>query len=193
MWYAKRLKRTFDLTGALLLIVLFAWLFLAIILLYVISAKFPVFFTQERIGKNERTFTLFKFRTLKDSPGELSQRIFFPGNILRRTSLDELPQLWNVIRGDMSLVGPRPLPVAYLPLFSVHQRLRHSLRPGITGWAQVNGRHGISWPEKFEFDVYYVNNLSFLLDLRILLRTIQLLLSFKRDLSLAEKPFTGER
>ena len=193
MWYARYLKRIFDFTGALLLIVVFSWLFLAIILLYVITMKFPVFFSQQRIGKGERAFTLFKFRTLKDSAGPLYERRFFPGNVIRRMSLDELPQLWNVLRGDMSLIGPRPLPIRYLPLFSADQRIRHSIRPGVTGWAQVNGRHGIPWHEKFALDNYYVRNVSFSLDLKILFKTIRLLLSFKPDVSLEEKPFTGER
>jgi len=114
------------------------------------------------------------------------------GNLLRRTSLDELPQLWNVMKGEMSLVGPRPLPVQYLPLFSPEQRRRHSIRPGITGLAQVNGRHGISWEEKFSYDLYYVQHVSFLYDVHIMAMTVGLLFSFKRDVSLEEKAFTGK-
>lgn len=182
-----------DLACSLILVVALSWLWLLIIFLYVVTFQLPIVFRQERIGRGEHSFTLLKFRTLKDTSGDLLQRRFFPGNFLRVTSLDELPQLWNVIKGDMSLVGPRPLPVAYLPLFSLEQRLRHSVKPGITGWAQVNGRHSISWPQKFKLDLYYIRNVSLQLDLRIIARTIRLLVSFKRDESLDEKPFTGER
>jgi len=169
-----------------------SWLWLLIILTYFITLQFPVFFFQERIGKNERPFRLIKFRTLKNGGGSVQSRKNFMGNLLRRTSLDELPQLWNVLKGEMSLVGPRPLPVHYLPLFSPEQRRRHSIRPGITGLAQVNGRHGISWEEKFSYDLYYVQRVSFLYDVHILAMTVGLLLSFKRDVSLEEKPFMGE-
>lgn len=191
--YATYLKRTFDVVGALILVLGLSWLFLAIILLYVVTLQFPIFFTQRRVGRDEHPFTLLKFRTLAKADQDLSQRSFFPGNMMRLTSLDELPQLWNVLKGEMSLIGPRPLPVAYLPLFSPDQRLRHSIRPGITGWAQVNGRHAISWPEKFRLDIFYVKNVSFSLDLKILFKTLQLLWSFKRDVSLSERPFAGER
>lgn len=191
--YARYFKRIVDVVGAIVLIVSFSWLFLAIILLYIITLQFPVLFTQRRIGKDEQIFTLIKFRTLRNNDRSLSERGFFPGSLLRSLSLDELPQLWNVLRGEMSLIGPRPLPVAYLAFFSDEQRLRHAIRPGITGLAQVNGRHGISWPEKFRLDTYYVRNISFYLDIKILVKTIQLLVSFGRDQSLMEKPFAGER
>jgi lipopolysaccharide/colanic/teichoic acid biosynthesis glycosyltransferase len=174
------------------LIIGLSWLGLLIILSYIVTLQFPVFFFQERIGKNERIFRLIKFRSLKDSNGPLSSRKSFLGNLLRRTSLDELPQLWNVMKGEMAMVGPRPLPAAYLPLFSAEQRLRHSIRPGITGLAQVKGRHGIPWEEKFSFDLYYVKHVSFRHDLHILWMTIGLLLSFKPDISLDERPFTGK-
>ena len=190
--YAKYFKRIFDVVGAIVLIISLSWLFVAICLVYIVTLQFPFFFTQDRIGRNEQTFTLVKFRTLSNAGASLPERTFFPGNVLRALSLDELPQLWNVLCGEMSLIGPRPLPVAYLPLFSDAQRIRHTIRPGITGWAQVNGRHGISWPEKFRLDEFYVRNISFYMDMKIFVKTIQLLVSFRRDLSLTEKPFVGE-
>lgn len=191
--YGKFFKRPLDAIAALILFVLFSWLFLFIIAVYILTLQFPVFFRQERIGKDEKPFILYKFRTLKNTNDELSERKFFPGNIMRYASLDELPQLWNVLKGEMSLIGPRPLPIGYLSLFTEDQRVRHTIRPGITGWAQVNGRHGIPWPEKFRLDIFYVRNISFGLDLMIFLKTIQLLTSFQRDKSLVEEPFNGER
>lgn len=151
-----------------------------------------MFFTQARIGWKGKIFKLYKFRTLKKNERlAVAERQFPLGNFLRRTSLDELPQLWNVLRGDMSLVGPRPLLVEYFSLYSEMQRDRHEVRPGVTGWAQVNGRHSISWNEKFKLDFYYVHHVSFWLDIRILLMTIVLLLSFRKDTSLEEEKFQG--
>ncbi|HMI66006.1 MAG TPA: sugar transferase [Cyclobacteriaceae bacterium] len=186
------LKRALDLILSIILIISLSWLWVLIILSYLLTFQFPIFFIQERIGKNERPFNLIKFRTLKNGEGPIQSRKNFMGNLLRRTSLDELPQLWNVMKGEMSLVGPRPLPVQYLPLFSPEQRRRHSIRPGITGLAQVNGRHGISWEEKFSYDLYYVQHVSFLYDVHIMAMTVGLLFSFKRDVSLEEKAFTGK-
>jgi lipopolysaccharide/colanic/teichoic acid biosynthesis glycosyltransferase len=186
------LKRPLDLILSIILIISLSWLGLLIILGYLLTFQFPVFFIQARIGKNERPFYLIKFRTLKNGEGPVQSRKSFLGNLLRRTSLDELPQLWNVLKGEMSLVGPRPLPLHYLHLFSSEQRLRHTIRPGITGLAQVNGRHGISWEEKFSYDVYYVGHVSFMYDLHIVAMTVGLLLSFKPDISLEERPFKGE-
>jgi len=186
------LKRPLDLVLSIILIISLSWLWVLIILSYLLTFQFPIFFIQERIGKNERPFNLIKFRTLKNGEGPVESRKNFMGNLLRRTSLDELPQLWNVMKGEMSLVGPRPLPVQYLPLFSPEQRRRHSIRPGITGLAQVNGRHGISWEEKFSYDLYYVQHVSFLYDVHIMAMTVGLLFSFKRDVSLEEKAFTGK-
>ncbi len=137
-------------------------------------------------------FTMFKFRTLEvDEAKLLEDRKFAFGSFLRLTNLDELPQLWNVLKGEMSIIGPRPLPIEYLPLFSEEQKKRFAVKPGITGWAQVNGRHSISWKEKFELDAYYVKNVSFMLDFRILFRTAMLFLSFKKDRSLEEEKFKG--
>lgn len=138
----------------------------------------PVLFTQERPGKDGRPFTMYKFRTMTDARGpggQLlpdAQRLLPFGKLLRATSIDELPELLNVLKGDMSLVGPRPLLMRYLPLYSPHQARRHEVRPGITGWAQVNGRNAISWEEKFDLDVWYVDHQSFGLDIKILGLTI---------------------
>jgi undecaprenyl phosphate N,N'-diacetylbacillosamine 1-phosphate transferase len=137
------------------------------------------FFVQERPGKNEKIFKLIKFKTMneqRDTEGKLlpdSERLTRVGRFVRSTSLDEIPQLLNVIKGDMSLIGPRPLLVEYLPLYNEKQKRRHEVRPGITGWAQVNGRNAISWQQKFEYDVWYVDHISLSLDLKILLKTIR--------------------
>lgn len=168
-----------------------SWALILILLAYLVTFQYPAFFRQTRIGKNGRLFELVKFRTLKNSGLPLEERRFFLGNLLRSTSLDELPQLWNVIKGEMSLIGPRPLPEAYLPLFSSEQMVRHSVLPGITGWAQVNGRHGISWKEKFRLDLYYVQHISFRLDMKIFFKTIFLVLSLSKDISLQEELFKG--
>lgn len=189
--YVKYLKRIADITFSTLLLVVTSWLFLLILLSYFLSLQWPVFFKQERIGKNEKFFKLIKFRTLKPGNEQAKERRFFLGDVLRFLSLDELPQLIHVLRGEMSLVGPRPLPAEYLPLFSTSQRLRHTVVPGITGWAQVNGRHAIHWEEKFRLDNWYVANISFALDLKILLKTVFLFFSFRKDVSLEEPEFKG--
>lgn len=143
------------------------------------------FFIQPRPGKNEKIFKLIKFKTMNDKRDKLGyllpdeKRLTVVGKFVRKTSLDEIPQLINVIKGDMSLVGPRPLLVEYLPLYNEEQKRRHEVKPGITGWAQVNGRNAISWEEKFKYDVWYVDHLSFILDLKILLLTIKKV--FKRE------------
>ncbi|MBL7849441.1 MAG: sugar transferase [Cyclobacteriaceae bacterium] len=186
------IKSLGDTLAAAILLVLLSWLFLLVGLLYLLTGERSLFFRQERLGKNERAFVLYKFRTLKqDEQLPLDKRKFVLGSMLRFLSLDELPQLWNVLKGEMSLVGPRPLPVAYQPLFSAEQRKRFAVRPGITGWAQVNGRHGIPWTKKFELDNWYVDHQSFWVDLKIIFKTFQLLLSFRKDTSLEELPFTG--
>jgi len=137
------------------------------------------FFSQKRVGYREKVFNLFKLKSMTDARnenGELlsdEKRVTALGKFLRKTSLDEIPQFWNVIKGDMSLIGPRPLLVEYLPMYTFEERKRHSIKPGITGWAQVNGRNAISWDEKFILDVWYVNNISFLLDLKIIILTIK--------------------
>ena len=145
----------------------------------------PVFYRQQRPGRRGRPFTLVKFRTMRDVMDDLdhtlpdAERLTRFGSFLRSTSLDELPELWNVLEGDMSLVGPRPLLMEYLPLYTAEQARRHEVRPGITGWAQVNGRNALSWEDKFKLDVWYVENQSFWLDMKILLLTVLKVL--KRD------------
>lgn len=171
--YKRHIKRIGDIIVALgLLIILSPILLFVIFFLWISQGK--VFFFQNRPGKNEKQFKIVKFKTMndsKDAEGNLlsdAERLTRVGKFVRKISLDEVPQLINVIRGDMSLIGPRPLLVSYLPLYSEQQKRRHLVKPGITGWAQVNGRNAISWPKKFEYDVYYVDNLSFVLDLKIL-------------------------
>lgn len=154
----------------------------------------PVFFRQERIGFGNRPFTILKLRTMRMGEGTDAERITRFGAILRKTSLDELPQLLNVLCGDMSLVGPRPLPSSYLPLYSPEQARRHEVRPGITGWAQVNGRNDISWQRRFELDVWYVDHRSLLLDARIALMTVAAVFTGRgvsADGEATVRPFTG--
>ena len=159
-----------------LVVILFAPLWLPMLAVAAIGVKMamgsPVLFRQERIGLGDRPFTIFKLRTMRMGEGTDAERLTPFGRLLRKTSLDELPQFFNVLRGDMSLVGPRPLPSAYLPLYSAEQRRRHEVRPGITGWAQVNGRNAIAWKHRFELDVWYVDHQSLWLDLRIVFMTI---------------------
>ena len=172
------MKRLFDILVAVggLLVLLPVIVVIAIIVRVRLGS--PVIFSQDRPGRGEAIFRLRKFRTMTDQRGEEgnllpdSERLTPFGQFLRRTSLDELPTLWNVLVGDMSLVGPRPLLVEYLPLYSDEQRRRHEVRPGITGWAQVNGRNAISWEDKFAYDVWYVDHASLALDFRILALTL---------------------
>jgi lipopolysaccharide/colanic/teichoic acid biosynthesis glycosyltransferase len=189
--YISYFKRVLDILLSLIALILMGWLFLLIIILYAVTFQFPLFFFQERIGKDQKPFLLIKFRSLINSDQSLQKRRFWLGDLLRFLSLDELPQVWNVWKGEMSFIGPRPLPTEYLHLMNPAQQARHKVRPGITGWTQVNGRHSLSWDQKFELDNYYVNNLSFDLDLHILFKTIVLLLSFRKDQSLAEEKFKG--
>lgn len=167
-------KRLFDITMALMAFIAAVPVQVVVALSVRKQLGSPVLFRQDRPGLDGELFTLLKFRTMRveqyeDQPDEERQTRF--GNFLRRTSLDELPSLWNVIRGDMSLVGPRPLLPEYLHLYNREQRRRHELRPGLTGWAQVNGRNDVPWSRRFQMDVWYVDNVSFTLDLRILLKT----------------------
>lgn len=185
-------KPLLDWLSALILLVMLGWALLVIALVFVSSGNRPIFFFAERMGRDARVFRMIKFRTLHtDASRPVVLRRWWWGDFLRFTSLDELPQIWNVLKGDMSLIGPRPLPYEYGKLMDATQHIRHTVKPGITGWAQVNGRHGLSWAEKFALDRYYVENLSFRLDWKILVKTIKLLLNPKPDRSLDEKPFTG--
>ncbi len=177
--YSSIIKPFFDFLSALLgFVILSPLFFLVTILLFVANDGKPFFF-QRRPGKNGKIFTIIKFKTMndkKDSEGNLlsdAKRLTTIGLFVRRTSLDEIPQLLNVIKGDMSIVGPRPLLTSYLHLYNDFQNRRHEVKPGITGWAQVNGRNGISWDKKFEYDVWYVDHISFILDLKILFKTLQ--------------------
>lgn len=172
-------KRFFDFSMALIAFLLLLPVFLFIVVCLFISNSGKPFFFQKRPGLNGRVFSIIKFKTMndrKDKSGNLlpdSDRLTKIGSFVRKTSLDEVPQLLNVIIGDMALVGPRPLLVQYLPLYNKFQNRRHEVRPGITGWAQVNGRNAISWEQKFKYDVWYVDNLSFSLDLKIFFLTIK--------------------
>lgn len=172
-------KRLLDLLASLFIFILAFPVFIVVFLVLLYSNSGKPFFFQSRPGKNEKIFRIIKFKTMndkKDADGNLlpdAERTTAMGSFVRKTSLDEIPQLLNVIKGDMSLIGPRPLLVKYLPLYNEEQRKRHNVRPGITGWAQINGRNAISWGEKFKYDVYYVNNLSFALDFKIILLTIK--------------------
>ncbi len=197
-----RLKRILDVFISIIALVLLSPVLLPVALLVAIKLGLPVFFTQQRPGLYGKPFRIIKFRTMTnacDASGNLlpnEQRHTRFGRFLRSTSLDELPELFNVLKGDMSLVGPRPLLMQYLPLYNDFQRRRHEVRPGITGWAQVNGRNAISWEEKFEHDVWYVDNLSFLLDLKIIFLTIKSV--FRREgINQSEKttmePFKGSK
>lgn len=179
------MKRLFDLVWASLAIMILWPLMLTVALLIYVSMGSPVVFCQLRPGLHGKPFNIYKFRTmaeLKDKDGNLlpdELRLGRVGRFLRSFSLDELPQLFNVFKGDLSIVGPRPLLMEYLPLYSERQVRRHDVRPGITGWAQVNGRNALSWPEKFELDVWYVEHQSFWLDMKIIMMTIQKV--FRRD------------
>lgn len=179
------IKRFFDFSAALVNIIIVSPLLLTLIIILAFSNNGKPFFYQTRTGKNGKLFTIIKLKTMndkKDSEGNLLPvvyRITKIGDFCRKYSLDEIPQLFNILKGDMSLVGPRPLLPNYLPLYNERQFRRHEVTPGITGWAQVNGRNTISWEEKFEHDIYYVDNQSFLLDLRIIFKTIDKVISRK--------------
>lgn len=177
--YKHFFKQVIDVVVALTAFVILFPVFLVVVIMLSIANSGKPFFTQRRPGKNGKIFRVIKFKTMndkKDSSGNLlpdAVRLTPIGKFVRKTSLDEIPQLLNVIKGDMSLIGPRPLLEEYLPLYSTVQARRHDVKPGITGWAQVNGRNAISWKQKFEYDVWYVDNISFPLDLRIVVLTIR--------------------
>lgn len=190
--YLRSGKVIIDKVGSVFLVSLLSWLFLIILLLYILSFEFPFLYKSVRIGKSGKHFTMMKFRTLKANEQlPLKERQFWLGKFLRATNLDELSQLWNVLKGEMSLVGPRPLPIEYEPLLSDEQKQRHEVLPGITGLAQVNGKNTLSWDKKFEYDLKYVREISFRLDLRILLKTVALVVRMNKDVSLDEKQFSG--
>ncbi len=173
------MKRALDILGAAIGLIVFSPILIVISLMIRREMGSPVLFRQSRPGRDGTPFGMIKFRTMRDAidtdgrPLPDAERLTKLGRFLRSTSLDELPELWNVLKGDMSLVGPRPLLMEYLPLYSPEQARRHEVRPGVTGWAQVNGRNAISWDEKFSLDVWYVDNRSFWLDLKIIWLTIR--------------------
>jgi len=196
------MKRLFDFIIALLAIIIFSIPMLIVALIVRMKMGAPIIFTQERPGLKGKPFYIYKFRTMTnetDGEGNLltnEQRMTKSGQIIRKLSLDELPQLFNVLKGDISLVGPRPLLMKYLPLYNKEQVRRHDVRPGITGWAQVNGRNAINWEERFQLDVWYVDNQSFFLDIKILFMTV--LKVFKsegvnKNESTTMEPFRGNK
>lgn len=186
--YEKYFKRLLDITCSLGFILCFWWLYIVVAILVKRKLGSPIIFKQQRPGLNGRIFTMYKFRSMtdaKDKNGKLlsdAERLPRFGELLRATSLDEIPEFLNVLKGDMSLIGPRPLLVQYLPYYTSEENRRHEVRPGITGWAQVNGRNAILWEEKFKYDIEYVNKLSFFLDMRIVFLTIKKIIK-KEDIS----------
>ncbi len=199
--YRHFFKRIFDFIAALSLLILVSPIFILVAITLGIANQGSIFFIQRRPGKNGIIFKILKFKTMNDKKNTNNEllpdadRITPVGQFVRKTSLDELPQLLNVLKGDMSLIGPRPLLIQYLPLYSEQQRKRHDIRPGITGWAQINGRNAISWHQKFEYDVWYVENQSLLLDLKILAGTFSKVIKrdgISSDTSATMEFFTGK-
>ena len=182
------MKRLIDIFASILGLILLSPIFLILFVIIRVNMGAPVLFKQARPGLNGQPIEMIKFRSMRDGVDEKgnllpdNERLTKLGLWIRKTSLDELPELWNVLKGDMSLVGPRPLLMEYLPLYSPEQARRHEVRPGITGWAQVNGRNAISWEEKFEFDVWYVDNRNIFLDIKILFLTLKKVF-FRADIS----------
>jgi sugar transferase EpsL len=198
----KFIKRLLDIVASLSALLLLMPVLLLLALLVLINFGWPVLFIQTRPGLNGSSFVMIKFRTMtdaRDSSGRLlpnSERLTPFGRLLRSTSLDELPELWNVLKGDMSLVGPRPMLMEYLPLYSSSQARRHEVRPGITGWAQINGRNSICWEKKFELDIWYIENYSLWLDFKILYMTLWIVIARKNINSTGEismPKFTGKK
>ena len=183
--YEKYVKRMLDIVLSLAFILLFWWVYVIISLLVRVKLGSPVLFRQQRPGKDGKVFDMIKYRTMtdqRDEKGELlpdELRLTKFGKLLRATSLDELPEIFLILKGDLSIIGPRPLLVSYLPLYNEHQKRRHEVKPGLTGYAQVNGRNAISWEEKFDLDVWYVDHVSFVTDIKILFKTVQVV--FKRS------------
>ena len=186
--YKHFFKRLIDFILSLIALIVLSPILLIVALLVRTKLGSPVIFKQERPGLNEKIFTLYKFRTMTDAKDEQGNllpdeiRLTKFGKLLRSTSLDELPELFNILKGDMAIVGPRQLLVRYLQLYNEHQKHRHDVRPGFTGWAQCNGRNAISWEEKFDLDVYYTKHVSLLLDIKIILKTVKVVL-FREGIS----------
>ena len=181
--YRKFIKRLLDILLSLLILVCFCWLYIILAILVRVKLGSPVLFKQPRPGKDEKIFNMYKFRTMTDETDENGNllpdevRLTAFGKKLRSTSLDELPEFFNILKGDMSFIGPRPLLVKYLPYYNDRERLRHSVRPGLTGYAQAHGRNAISWEKKFEYDVWYVEHLTFLTDIKVIIDTVKTVLS----------------
>lgn len=200
--YRHFFKRFFDFVLSLIAIIILSPVYIIVAILVRVKLGSPVIFTQERPGKDVKIFKMYKFRSMTsetDEEGNLlpdEVRLTSFGKQLRSTSLDELPELFNILKGDMSIVGPRPLLVKYLPLYNDFQKHRHDVRPGLTGWAQVNGRNAISWEDKFRLDVEYTEKCSFLLDLKILFMTVSSVLKkegISSDTSVTMNEFTGTK
>ncbi len=200
--YKRFIKRLMDFVLALISIVFFSPLLIIVAILVRVKLGSPIVFKQKRPGQNEKIFTMYKFRTMTDeidSNGNLlpdSVRLTKFGMMLRSTSLDEMPELFNILRGDMSIVGPRPLLIQYLPLYNEHQKRRHEVKPGLTGLAQVNGRNAISWEDKFDLDIEYLDNISFIKDWKIILLTIKKVFvreGINSDTSVTMEPFKGSK
>lgn len=196
--YAKFFKRLFDIICGLAAVIVFGWLYIIVAILVRTKLGSPVLFKQERPGKDNKIFTLYKFRTMTDECDENGEllpdeiRLTKFGQFLRSTSLDELPEAFNIIKGDMSVIGPRPLLVEYIPLYNEHQARRAEVRPGLSGWAQVNGRNTVTWEDKFDMDVYYVDNYNFFMDVKIIFTTV-INAFFKREGISAEGSATMEK
>lgn len=184
-FYCRYIKRILDICCALAAMIVFCWLYAIVAVLVRAKLGSPVIFCQERPGKDEKIFKLYKFRSMtdeRDENGELlpdDVRLTKFGRLLRSTSLDELPEAWNILKGDMSVIGPRPLLVKYLPRYNEQQARRHEVRPGLSGYAQVHGRNAVTWEEKFDMDVWYTENVSFVLDAKLVLQTV--VVAMKRD------------
>lgn len=200
-FYEKYVKRGLDFLLALIATIVLSPVLLVVAILVRIKLGTPGLFRQQRPGLNERIFTIYKFRTMtdaRDDKGELlpdEVRLTRFGQVLRSTSLDELPELFNILKGDMAIVGPRPLLVQYLPLYNDRQKQRHAVRPGITGYAQVNGRNSISWEEKFEMDIYYTEHLTWWMDVKVFCKTMKAVVAregISSESSVTMEPFRGE-
>ena len=187
--YKKFVKRFLDILISLVILILFCWLYLILAVLVRVKLGSPVLFKQPRPGKDEKIFNMYKFRTMtdaRDKDGKLlpdSERLTSFGKLLRKTSLDELPELFCILKGDMSFIGPRPLLVEYLPYYTKREKLRHTVRPGLTGLAQASGRNTVDWDTRFELDATYVENLSFMMDLKVIFMTIKTVLGHSEQVA----------
>lgn len=201
-FYEKYVKRLADIVCSLVVLAIFWWLYIILAILVRVKLGSPVLFKQQRPGKNEKIFNMYKFRTMtdtRDENGELlpdEVRLTRFGKALRATSLDELPEIFNILKGDMSLIGPRPLLVQYLPRYNEEQHHRHDVRPGLTGYAQSHGRNAVSWEEKFDMDVWYVNHVSMKTDIKVVLDTVKTVVKregISSDTSVTMEEFMGSK